>query len=182
MHVLKLLLSWRALLAAAALAALSACVVEDGPRPRPIPDDGPRFCTREYAPVCGRDGRDSRTFGNACEARAAGYRIVREGECRREQPEPEEQQFCTRQYDPVCARRGGDMRTFGNSCEADAAGYRVVRAGECRREPDNDQSACESIRGPVCGRRGDHVRPFANACAAEDASYSLLPRDACMRD
>ena len=41
----------------------------------------PRACTREYAPVCARRGRDVRTFGNACEARAADYRIVGPGRC-----------------------------------------------------------------------------------------------------
>lgn len=43
--------------------------------------DRPRACTREYAPVCARRGRDVRTFGNACEARAADYRIVGPGRC-----------------------------------------------------------------------------------------------------
>lgn len=40
-----------------------------------------RFCTREYDPVCaiGRAGR--KTFGNACEADVAGYRIVHGGRC-----------------------------------------------------------------------------------------------------
>ena len=43
--------------------------------------DEPRFCTREYRPVCARrDGR-LRTFGNACEADAAGWRVVGNGEC-----------------------------------------------------------------------------------------------------
>ena len=44
-------------------------------------NDEPRFCTREYRPVCARrDGR-LRTFGNSCEADAAGWRIVGNGEC-----------------------------------------------------------------------------------------------------
>ncbi|PZO79706.1 MAG: peptidase [Mesorhizobium amorphae] len=48
--------------------------------PRP-PVEEPRFCTREYAPVCGRRGSDIRTFGNACEARASDYRIIDRGPC-----------------------------------------------------------------------------------------------------
>lgn len=48
---------------------------------RPGPDRPPRACTREYAPVCARRGRDVRTFGNACEARAADYRILGAGRC-----------------------------------------------------------------------------------------------------
>lgn len=43
--------------------------------------DRARACTREYAPVCARQGRDVRTFGNACEARAADYRVVSRGRC-----------------------------------------------------------------------------------------------------
>ncbi|RWF47613.1 MAG: peptidase [Mesorhizobium sp.] len=39
------------------------------------------FCTREYAPVCGRRHGELRTFPNACEARASDYRIVGEGPC-----------------------------------------------------------------------------------------------------
>lgn len=42
----------------------------------------PAICTKEYAPVCARSGRQDRTFGNACEARAAGYSVRYEGRCR----------------------------------------------------------------------------------------------------
>lgn len=40
-----------------------------------------RMCTMEYNPVCGQRGRDLKTFGNSCSADAAGYRVVRSGEC-----------------------------------------------------------------------------------------------------
>lgn len=135
MEILKKLISVRWLFAMAGLVLLTSCVVvEEGPGPGPFPpDDGPRFCTREYEPVCARAGGDRRTFGNACEARRAGYRILRDGECRRQSDDDfgDEPRFCTREYRPVCARRGGNERTFGNACEAEAANYRIVAPGEC---------------------------------------------------
>ena len=118
---------------------LAACtvVVDEGPGPGPRPPrpDGPGFCTREYAPVCGERGRERQTFPNACVARAEGYRVAHPGECRLgggggggggDRPG-----FCTREYAPVCARRGRDVRTFPNACEARAADYRILGPGAC---------------------------------------------------
>lgn len=126
---------------------LASCVVvEEGPGPGPRPprpEPGPQFCTREYDPVCARRGNDRQTFGNSCMADAAGYRVIRRGECRSDGGwngggggwngggGGGEQQFCTREYRPVCGQRGGSLRTFPNACEADSAGFRVVDNGPC---------------------------------------------------
>lgn len=90
-----------------------------------------------YAPVCGQRRGERQTFGNDCVARSEGFRVVHEGECRRESSRPgrpdREARACTREYAPVCGRRGGRERTFGNRCEAQAANFRVVADRPCRR-------------------------------------------------
>ncbi|WP_148649276.1 hypothetical protein [Novosphingobium barchaimii] len=52
-------------------------------RPRPPRPEKPAICTREYAPVCAARGRKQETFGNACMARAKGFNVIGQGECRR---------------------------------------------------------------------------------------------------
>lgn len=118
-----------ALMALGVLALLSACtvVVDDGgPPPRPGPR--PEYCTREYAPVCARRGGDRKTFANGCLAQQQDYRILYEGECRRND---DEGYYCTREYRPVCARRGDQLRTFPNRCEAESQDWRVIDNGPC---------------------------------------------------
>lgn len=65
---------------AAGLAVMAAACtnMEDMPGPG---NDRPKVCTREYMPVCGGKGMKRKTFGNACEANAAGYSVVKEGKC-----------------------------------------------------------------------------------------------------
>lgn len=57
----------------------TACTnMEEMPGPG---NDRPQMCTKEYKPVCGGKGYKRKTFGNACEANAAGYSVVKEGAC-----------------------------------------------------------------------------------------------------
>ena len=129
---MKARIAWRtAPLLAAAFVAACTVSVEAPPDPDP---GGEPACTREYAPVCARRGRDRETFSNACEAQAAGYRVVRRGECRRgdRADRPEEPRFCTREYAPVCARLDRQDKTFSNACMARAEGYTIRYQGQCR--------------------------------------------------
>ncbi len=123
---------WRglALVVLAMLAGSCTVVVDEGPRPGPMP--GPQICTREYAPVCAMRGHERQTFANACRAEQAGYRIVRRGQCRGEfGADHRRPAFCTHEYLPVCARRGDTVRTFANACQARAADFRIMGSGPC---------------------------------------------------
>lgn len=100
----------------------------------PQPEGSRQVCTLQYDPVCASRGSMRRTFGNACEAERARYRVEYRGECRaagRPPARSERPQACTREYAPVCAAGLNGLRTFSNSCEARAAGHRIIRQGRC---------------------------------------------------
>jgi hypothetical protein len=127
---------------------ISSCTVVENPGP--LPPTRPhqpshQFCAREYAPVCGERRHRRQTFSNSCEARRAGFDIVRRGQCsggpgfpgtdRPDRPDrphrPDRPQMCPQIYRPVCAVRDGRSRTFPNNCQAESAGYRVRSNHAC---------------------------------------------------
>ena len=180
MALLRLLISPTTAAILMVMGLLSACtVVVDEPRPRP-PIRPPQMCTMEFAPVCGERGNRLRTFPNACNARADGFRVLHRGECRPDFRPPVEQ-ACTREYAPVCGERGRLRRTFANACVARADGFRLIGAGECRRGdgPAPPQQFCTREYAPVCGQRGGRLRTFPNACEAGAAGFRIVHGGEC---
>lgn len=132
----------------------------------------PDACYDLWAPVC---GCDSKTYGNDCEAAAAGINIQYQGECRPEacfynsmcemdeycvfEPCEIETGYCApRPFacdevdDPVC---GCDMSTYSNSCEAAVAGTSVLYMGPCNQEEccfdQCGDGVCDQLMCYACG-------------------------------
>lgn len=178
------------------LGLLTACTVvvdEPGGRPYPRPEPSrPQMCTMEYNPVCGERGNNRRTFGNACQARAEGFRITGRGECRPERPGfgGDRPQVCTREYAPVCARQGRREQTFSNGCMAEAQGFRVIGRGECSRgndrpvddsgmRPPREPQMCTNEYAPVCARQGRREQTFPNGCTAQAQGFRVIGNGEC---
>ena len=125
----------------------------DEPRPpRPPRPERPQACPMIYAPVCARRGNDRQTFDSACHADAAGYDVIRNGECGGGQMQPPGQPG-TIPGGPGAVPGGPGASSPGGQPGASGPG-------------DGGQTVCTQEYAPVCGVVGGSQRTFSNECVA----------------
>ena len=66
---------------ALACGGMTAATIAQLTPPVPAAERRPGVCTEQYAPVCGRVGDVTKTYSNACFARADGAAVIADGPC-----------------------------------------------------------------------------------------------------
>jgi len=125
----------------------------------------PKVCTKEWAPVCGCDGRN---FSNDCVAHSHGVAVRHRGLCQ------EPSAATTGTAGAACGTASSARCATGLFCSYPPRMRcgETNRPGMCKARPQ----ACTANYDPVCGCDG---QTYSNACSAAAAGVSVRKKGAC---